>query len=146
MFIGHAVQVIDPKGRISIPARFRDLVKSMGDTRLIVTKSDSCLSVYPYAKWQEIGEKISQLSQADKEIRAYKRFFVSMACECNLDSHNRILIPPPLREHAKLTKDVVLAGQLTYFEIWDKGRFEEEQARIEKIHTALEEKLASLGF
>jgi MraZ protein len=146
VFRGHSFLVIDSKGRISIPARFRDLIKTNGDPRLIITKSDACLSVYPYLTWQGIEEKISQLSLVDKDIRSYKRFLISMACECNLDSQNRILIPPNLREHAGLIKEVVLAGQLTYFEIWDKVRFEEEQAKIEKNHPALEEKLVSLGL
>ncbi|MEW6184238.1 MAG: division/cell wall cluster transcriptional repressor MraZ [Thermodesulfobacteriota bacterium] len=146
MFRGHSFHVVDSKGRVSVPARFRDLIKNNGDPRLIITNSDFCLSVYPYKEWQEIEEKISQLSLVDKDIRSYKRFLISGACECSLDSQSRILIPPTLREQAGLLKDVVLSGLLKYFEIWDKVRFEEEQAKSRQNLSALEDKLASLGL
>ena len=146
MFRGRSNHLIDSKGRVSVPARFRDLIKTNGDPRLIVTNSDQCLAVYAYKEWQEIEEKVSQLSLVDRDIRAYKRFFISGACECSLDSQSRILIPPTLREHAGLEKEVILAGQLKYFEIWDKVRFEEELAKSKNNLPVLEDKLASLGL
>jgi MraZ protein len=146
VFRGRSNHLIDSKGRVSVPARFRDLIKTNGDPRLIVTNADQCLAVYTYNEWQEIEEKVGQLSLVDRDIRSYKRFFISGACECSLDSQSRILIPPTLREHAKLEKEVVLAGQLKYFEIWDKARFEEELAKSIKNLSVLEDKLASLGL
>ncbi|MGA3083352.1 MAG: division/cell wall cluster transcriptional repressor MraZ [Thermodesulfobacteriota bacterium] len=146
MFRGRSNHLIDSKGRVNVPARFRDLIKTNGDPRLIVTNSDQCLAVYPYQEWQEIEEKVSQLSLADRDIRAYKRFFISGACECSLDSQSRILIPPTLREHAGLEKEVILVGQLKYFEIWDKVKFEKEWAKSKENLPVLEDKLASLGL
>ena len=146
MFRGRSNHIIDSKGRISVPARFRDLIKTNGDPRLIVTNSDQCLAVYTYIEWQVIEEKVGQLSLVDRDIRAYKRFFISGACECSLDSQSRILIPPTLREHASLEKEVILAGQLKYFEIWDKVKFEEELTKSKNNLPILEDKLASLGL
>ena len=146
MFRGRSNHLIDSKGRVSVPARFRDLIKTNGDPRLIVTNSDHCLAVYPYNEWQVIEEKVGQLSLVDRDIRAYKRFFISGACECSLDSQSRILIPPTLREHAGLDKEVILAGQLKYFEIWDKVKFEEELTKSKNNLPVLEDKLASLGL
>jgi MraZ protein len=146
VFRGRSNHLIDSKGRVSVPARFRDLIKSNGDPRLIVTNSDRCLAVYPLKEWQEIEEKVGQLSLVDPDIRSYKRFFISGACECGLDSQSRILIPPTLREHAGLEKEVILAGQLKYFEIWDKVKFEEELTKSKNNLPVLEDKLASLGL
>jgi MraZ protein len=146
VFRGRSNHLIDSKGRVSVPARFRDLIKTNGDPRLIVTNSDLCLAVYTFKEWQVIEEKVGQLSVVDRDIRSYKRFFISGACECSLDSQSRILIPPTLREHAGLEKEVILAGQLKYFEIWDKVKFEEELAKSKKNLPVLEDKLASLGL
>lgn len=146
MFRGRSIHLIDSKGRVSIPTRFRDLIKTNGDSRLIVTNWEHCLTVYPFKEWQEIEEKMGQLSMVDRDIRSFKRFLFSGACECSLDSQGRILIPPTLRDFAKLEKEVILAGQLKYFEIWDKIKFEEELAKSIDNLAVLEDKLASLGL
>jgi MraZ protein len=146
VFRGRSNHIIDPKGRVSIPPRFKDLLKSIGDPRLVVTNLEQCLVAYPHKDWLEIEEKLSQLSQVDRDIRSFMRFFVSGASECNLDSQGRILIPPSLRDFAHLEKEVVLAGQLKCFEIWEKTRFEEEFVRSLKNLPVLEDKLASLGL
>jgi transcriptional regulator MraZ len=146
MFRGRSNHLIDSKGRVSIPTRFRDLLKTGGDPRLILTNWDHCLAAYPYKEWEELEKKMGQLSSVDRDIRAFKRFFVSGACECSLDSQGRILIPPALREFAKLEKEVILTGQLNYFEIWDKPIFEDELAKSIQNLTLLEDKLASLGL
>ena len=146
MFRGRSNHLIDAKGRVSVPARFRDLIKTNGDPRLIVTNSDQCLAVYTFKEWQVIEEKVGQLSLVDRDIRSYKRFFISGACECSLDSQSRILIPPALREFAGLEKEVIVAGQLKYFEIWDKIKIEEELKRVQTNLPALENKIATLGL
>lgn len=146
MFRGRSNHLIDSKGRVSIPTRFRDLIKTNGDPRLIVTNWEKCLAVYPFKEWQEIEEKMGQLSLVDRDIRSFKRFFFSGASECSLDSQGRILIPPTLRDYAHLEKEVILAGQLKYFEIWDKIKFEEELAKNIANLPVLEDKLASLGL
>jgi MraZ protein len=146
VFRGRSTHIIDSKGRVSIPPRFRDLLKAMGDPRLIVTNLEQCLAAYPYKDWEELENKLGQLSQVDRDIRAFKRFFVSGACECSLDSQGRILIPPTLRTYAHLEKEVILAGQLKCFEVWDKTKFEEELTKSINNLSVLEDKLASLGL
>jgi MraZ protein len=146
MFRGRSNHIIDNKGRVGIPPRFKELLKAIGDPRLIVTHIEQCLVAYPHKDWLDLEEKLGQLSQVDRDIRSFKRFFVSGACECSLDSQGRILIPPPLRDFAHLEKEVVLVGQLKCFEIWEKNRFEEEFARSLKNLPILEDKLASLGL
>jgi len=146
VFRGRSIHLIDSKGRVSIPPRFRDLIKTNGDPRLIATNWEQCLAVYPYKEWQAIEEKMGQLSLVDRDIRSFKRFFVSGASECNLDGQGRILIPPSLREYAHLEKEVILAGQLKYFEIWDKTKFEDELSKNIENLSVLEDKLASLGL
>ncbi len=146
MFRGRSTHIIDSKGRVSIPPRFRDLLKTNGDPRLVVTNLEHCLAAYPFKDWEELETKMGQLSQVDRDIRSFKRFFVSGACECNLDSQGRILIPPTLRDYAHLDKEVVLAGQLKYFEVWEKTKFEEELNKSIKNLSVLEDKLASLGL
>ena len=146
MFRGRSTHFIDPKGRVSIPTRFRDLLKTNGDPRLIVTNWEQCLAAFPLREWEEVETKMGQLSLVDRDIRSFKRFFFSGACECSLDSQGRILIPPTLRDYANLKKEVILAGQLKYFEIWEKTRFEEELAKSINNLSVLEDKLASLGL
>lgn len=146
MFRGRSTHLIDLKGRISIPTRFRDLLKSNGDPRLILTNWEQCLAAFPLKEWEEVEAKMGELSLVDRDIRSFKRFFFSGACECSLDSQGRILIPPDLREYANLKKEVILAGQLKYFEVWDKTKFEEELAKNINNLPILEDKLASLGL
>jgi MraZ protein len=121
-------------------------LKAGGNPRLVVTNWEDCLAAYPFEEWQQIEEKLSHLSQVDREIRAFKRFFISGACECSLDSQGRILIPPALREYAGLEKEIILAGQLKYFEVWDKSKLEEELKRAQQNLPALETKVATLGL
>ncbi len=146
MFRGRSLHLIDQKGRLNIPTRFREILKAKGDGRLIVTNWEDCLAAYPYEEWQRIEDKMSQLSSVDRDIRSFKRFFISGACECSLDSQSRILIPPALREFAGLEKEVIVAGQLKYFEIWDKLKIEEELKRVQTNLPALENKIATLGL
>ena len=146
MFRGRSIHLIDAKGRISIPTRFRELIKANGDPRLIVTNWSDCLAVFPYPEWQQIEEKMGHLSLVDRDIRSFNRFFFSGASECSLDSQSRILIPPSLRDYAGLEKEVILAGQLKYFEVWNKTKFEEELAKSINNLPNLENKLASLGL
>jgi MraZ protein len=104
------------------------------------------LAAFPLKEWEEVEAKMGELSLVDRDIRSFKRFFFSGACECSLDSQGRILIPPDLREYANLKKEVILAGQLKYFEVWDKTKFEEELAKNINNLPILEDKLASLGL
>jgi len=146
MFRGNFEHTIDSKGRVSIPAKFRELLTEKYDNRLIVTWWDGCLYAYPYEEWTAMEEKISAQSKAKREVKAFKRFFVSGAEECPIDKLGRILIPLTLRNYAKLERDVVFAGQLNYFEIWSKERWEEAIRKVQENSESISDIVADLGI
>ncbi|MBM4286535.1 MAG: division/cell wall cluster transcriptional repressor MraZ [Deltaproteobacteria bacterium] len=133
MFRGRFYHVMDDKGRITIPPRYREILTERQDRHLIVTNLDGYLIAFPQSEWEGIEQRLSQLSILQKEFRSFQRFFVSGASECPLDRQGRILLPPSLREYAKLDKDVVLAGAVRCFEIWDRRSWDQEMARIEQM-------------
>jgi len=146
MFRGRFEYSIDSKGRVSIPAKFRELLADKYDDRLILTNFDRCLVAYPYEEWKVLEEKVSSLSMVKKETKAFQRFFISGATECPIDKLGRILVPTTLRTYAQLEKNVVFAGMLKKFEIWGKERWEEEISRSQENFEGISEALAELGI
>ncbi|MGA2954154.1 MAG: division/cell wall cluster transcriptional repressor MraZ [Thermodesulfobacteriota bacterium] len=146
MFRGRFEHTIDPKGRVSIPAKFRELLSEKYDDRIIITNFDRCLVAYPYEEWRSVEEKIGSLSMVKKEVKAFQRFFISGAAECPIDKLGRVLIPPTLRAYALLEKDVVFAGMGKMFELWSRERWTEEIKRAEENFEGMRESLASLGI
>ncbi|MCR5773928.1 MAG: division/cell wall cluster transcriptional repressor MraZ [Lachnospiraceae bacterium] len=141
MFIGEYNHTIDAKGRLIVPAKYRD---NLGE-RFYVTKGfDGCLFVYDMEAYKTLQEKISALPLSNKESRLLARFFVGSAQEGEYDKQGRILISAPLREHADLVKDVVLVGVGNHIEIWSKERYDAEEANIDMDDVAL--KLEELGL
>ncbi len=146
MFRGRFEHTIDPKGRVSIPAKFRELLSEKYDDRIIITNFDRCLVAYPYEEWRSVEEKIGSLSMVKKEVKAFQRFFISGAAECPIDKLGRVLIPPTLRAYALLEKEVVFAGMGKMFELWSRERWTEEIKRAEENFEGMRESLASLGI
>jgi MraZ protein len=146
MFRGRFEHTIDPKGRVSIPAKFRELLSEKYDERIIITNFDRCLVAYPYEEWRSVEDRISSLSMVKKEVKAFQRFFISGATECPIDKLGRVLIPPTLRDYALLEKDVVFAGMGKMFELWSRERWTEEIKRAEENFEGMRESLASLGL
>ena len=145
MFRGRFQHTIDPKGRLSVPARFRDAL-AQSDGALIVVPNELCLEVHPLEEWQRIETKLREQSIFDQKVRDTARIYVSLAKDVALDTAGRILIPPDVRREAKLSKEVTLVGGgLPHFEVWDRSRFEEyERTRQERL-PSLFERLSSLG-
>ena len=117
MFIGEYHHSIDAKGRIIIPSKFRE---GLG-YKFIMTKGlDNCLFVYPWEEWKKFEEKLMSLPMASKDARAFVRYFFSSAVDCEIDKQGRLTIPPHLREHAKIDKELVTIGVMSRIEVWSK--------------------------
>ena len=121
MFRGVFEHQIDGKGRTSFPAKLRETLVGSYDERLIVTTSlDSCLHAYPVREWEQIELALSRRNPMEPGVKQLMRLYVASAQECQLDKLGRILIPPSLRAHAALEKDVVWAGMVKVVELWSK--------------------------
>ena len=130
MFRGVAHLNLDSKGRLAVPARYREalLVRCAG--RLVITADvDKCLLVYPQPDWEPIQEKLMSLSSLNPRIRDLQRQLIGYAEDIEIDAAGRVLVSPALREFAALDKSVVLVGQGNKFELWDKEKWEQVLAR-----------------
>ncbi len=124
MFRGVNTLNLDVKGRLAIPARYRDDLLRQSEGRLVITINDSnserCLWVYPLDEWEEIERKLVRLPSLDAHTRRLKRILIGHATDCDIDASGRVLLPGPLREYAGLKKRVVMIGQGNKFEIWSE--------------------------
>ncbi len=147
MFRGRFEHTMDAKGRLSIPAKFRDFIRAQGEERIMVTNYfENCLVAYTLEEWRRIEEGISELSDLDRDVRNFKRFFLGGAVELALDKQGRILIPPSLRNDAELDHDVVLQGLINKFEIWSRERWEQEISRSRSTFEESAQALAESGL
>ena len=145
MFRGRSKHALDEKGRLVIPARFKEVLKEKNDHCLVVTNHFKCLWAFARDDWRVIEDKASSLSLFDQAVNTYRRYFISGAQECPL-KQGRITIPPDLRELAGLDKEVVLVGELKLFEIRDKERWEEEFQRAMANFPKVSQALSELGI
>lgn len=122
MFMGEYNHTIDAKGRLIVPAKFRE---ELGEIFVITKGLDGCLCVYANDEWTAFEEKLRTLPFTNKNARKMTRFFMSGATSCEVDKQGRILIPSTLREFAELEKDVVLVGVASRIEIWSKDKWNE---------------------
>jgi MraZ protein len=146
MFRGRSAHTLDAKGRIRIPSRFRETLKTLYDDRFIITNLDRCLIAYPLQEWEKIEERMGELSFVRQDVKAFQRFFISGATECNFDKQGRVLIPQTLREHACLEREAILAGMVKSFEIWSKPLWDEEIKIYHENYGQITETLADLGI
>ncbi|GJL74464.1 MAG TPA: division/cell wall cluster transcriptional repressor MraZ [Nitrosomonas sp.] len=124
MFRGVTQLSLDAKGRIAIPARYRSELMSKCSGHLIVTADPSkCLLIYPQPAWEPIEERLNSLSSFNPKTRSLQRLLIGNASDVEMDSAGRILVAPPLRGFAGLSKEVVLVGQGEKFELWDEGQW-----------------------
>jgi MraZ protein len=132
MFRGSSFHTIDTKGRIIIPARFRDIIKARESNALMVSRMDGALVAYTYDEWHNIETRILSLAEKSENMRRFRRVFIGGAFECACDKQDRILIPQNLRQYAELDKEIVLVGVLDHFEIWSRKSWDTENLHLEK--------------
>jgi len=142
MFRGRFVHTIDSKGRMSIPSGFRAELEHRSDRAPIVTTSFECLHLYPYEDWREVERRIIENATEDADYQAYTRLMLSGAAECPIDKQGRMLVPPILRDHAGLDREVIIAGVGPRIEIWDKDRFDENLKQTQARYPEISSKVA----
>jgi MraZ protein len=132
MFRGSSFHTIDAKGRIIIPARFRDAIREGGGDRLMLSRMDGCLVAYAMEEWARIENKLLAMAEKSESMRRFRRIFIGGASDCPCDKQERILVPPNLREYAKFDKEIVLVGVLDHFEIWSRENWDRENLHMEE--------------
>jgi len=146
VFRSSSFHTIDAKGRIIIPSRFRNILKSDKVYGVVVSNKDDCLYAYTFSEWEKVENKI--LSTKTNAMADFRRFFLGNSCECMCDRQDRILIPKSLRKYANLEKDIVLVGNLDRFEIWDRTLWDKINKEMEQKlkKEEVKEEIASLGL
>jgi MraZ protein len=138
MFRGKFKHTLDEKGRFSLPAKFREVLRvKYGSENLVITNYPDCLVAYPLEEWQKIENKLLSLPWDVPEVRQYVRYFLGAAEEYQPDKQGRILLSQSLREEIKLEREVILLGMLTHFEIWNpkylESKFKETKENFSKV-------------
>lgn len=144
MLKGEYSHNIDPKGRLIVPAKFRD---DLGEHFVITKGMENCLYAYPENEWIAFEEKLTALpTTTDKKARAFAYFFQGSAVDGDLDKQGRTLIPAVLRNHANLEKEVVFIGMGKRAEIWDKAKWDEKNAEVELSIEDIASDMEANGF
>jgi MraZ protein len=147
-FLGKYYNTLDPKGRIIIPAPFREILSSTKNTKLIIANDafDRCLCAYPVEEWVRLVDRVKDKPQTLDSVKYFMRRVVGSAVECELDKQGRILVPAALRTDAGLNSEVVVMGQGSRIEIWDRSGLEDvaDPTKIDK--EAFKNELSGLGI
>ena len=143
MLLGEHKHNLDTKGRMAIPAKFREELKSGA----IITRGlDNCLFIFTSKEWEALAQKLVALPLAQANSRAFVRLMLSGATDVEVDGQGRVLIPDYLRRYADLTKQVIVAGLYNRIEVWDAAKWEKYKAKTENSSDEIAEKLGELGI
>ncbi|HEY7029926.1 MAG TPA: division/cell wall cluster transcriptional repressor MraZ [Thermomicrobiales bacterium] len=141
MFLGRYAHSVDAKGRLAIPARFREELAA----GVVLTRGiDRCLALYPMAAWLPLAEQVSSLPITDPDARTFRRMVFAEAVDLELDAQGRILLPPELRRYAEIDRDAYVVGVNTSIELWSPARWDAQSALIENDGAAIAQRLATL--
>ena len=132
MFKGSSFHIMDNKGRVSVPVRYREVLQERQDRQLILTNWDGYILAFPHSEWVKVEAKLGEMALFRKDYRSFQRFLISGVEECPLDRQGRILIPQNLREYAKLGREVAIVGLVRNFEIWDRESYEKHRKKLEE--------------
>jgi MraZ protein len=145
MFRGRYQHTIDAKGRTSVPARYRAALDTSGERHIVLTCAlDPCLMAYTSTEWAKFEERLVKASPFDRFVQKMKRIYLSGAVECEIDDVGRILIPPSLRDHARLKKEALWAGVGEYAELWDKDEWTKHIETTDEERDAMATHLSGL--
>lgn len=145
MFRGRYEHTIDPKGRLSIPSRYREELSTRGITTLVLSEGDHCVWAFPLDAWEQLEERLRLHPQLSPERRSVVRVMVASAKECPVDRAGRTLVPPELREFAGLKRDVMITGALDWFEIWSRERWDDHRQTLRVGFDEMTRKLSEQG-
>ena len=126
MFFGEFEYRIDEKGRVPLPPKFRRELRE--GVVILAPGVEKCITAYPTAEWKKLATTLTSASLSQSKLRRLNRALFAAAFILNIDKQNRIALPVPLREHAGIENDVIVAGANTYFELWDKDQWQEEKS------------------
>ncbi|MBU6500744.1 MAG: division/cell wall cluster transcriptional repressor MraZ [Patescibacteria group bacterium] len=143
MLLGEYQHNLDSKGRLAIPAKFKD---KLAGGAIITRGIDNCLFVFATKEWDILAQKLVALPLAQANSRAFVRLMLAGAMDVILDNQGRILIPDYLRTYADLKKQVVVAGLYNRVEVWDSSRWAEYKKKTEGASEEIAEKLGELGI
>jgi MraZ protein len=142
---------LDAKGRMAIPARYRQLLQECDNASLVVTidTEEACLMAYPLNEWEPIQAKLEALPSFNPAARRIQRLIIGHATDIDMDASGRLLLPAPLREYAGLDKKMIMMGQGKKFELWDEDHWNERrQSYLDAMRddTNMPEELMSLSL
>ena len=127
MFQGASSLSLDTKGRLSVPTRHRDVLSANAAGHLTITRHpQGCLMLFPRPEWEKFRQRIVELPMS---AQWWKRIFLGNAMDVEMDGTGRVLVSPELRQAAGITKDTMLLGMGSYFELWDKATYDAQEAR-----------------
>ena len=127
MFQGASSLSLDTKGRLSVPTRHRDVLSANAAGHLTITRHpQGCLMLFPRPEWEKFRQRIVELPMS---AQWWKRIFLGNAMDVEMDGTGRVLVSPELRQAAGITKDTMLLGMGSYFELWDKVTYDAQEAR-----------------
>lgn len=143
MLLGEYQHNLDNKGRVAIPAKFKE---KLAAGAIITRGIDNCLFIFANKEWEALAQKLIALPLAQANSRAFVRLMLSGAMDVTPDNQGRILVPDYLRQYADLKKQVVIAGLYNRVEIWDAEKWREYKKKTESASEEIAEKLGELGI
>jgi len=147
-FSGKYYYTLDDKGRLMMPAPFREIIYANYSPKLFVANSafDGCLNIYPFEEWMKLEDNVRGLPRSDKAVRYFLRRVVASAVEVEFDKQGRVLVPQAHRTDAKLDSEVVLVGQVEMIELWGKAAWAEEMEPSRADRDAYAQSLSKYGI
>ncbi len=141
MFLGRYAHNLDAKGRLAIPARYRD---ALAEGVILTRGIDRCLALYPLEAWRPLAEKVAALPLTDADARNFRRLVFAEAADLSLDGQGRVLVPPELRRYAGLEREALVVGVDTSIEIWSPERWAEVEASLDADGAEIAQRLATM--